>query len=51
MSTLSRDLDKFLKTNGLRILIESGAVRQDPSGQLVWTDPQEEDKETPRKDE
>ena len=30
MSNLTNDLDRFLKTDGLRILIESGAIRTEP---------------------
>ena len=30
MSNLSEDLDRFLKTDGIRILIESGVIKTDP---------------------
>ena len=38
MSNLVNDLDKFLKTDGLRILIESGAVRTEPYEPLTVED-------------
>ena len=38
MSNLVNDLDKFLKTDGLRILIESGAVRTEPYEPLTVDD-------------
>ena len=55
MNLLSRDLDKFLKTDGIQILIESGALRRDPSGTLVWVEQEEseedEEDKTSNKDE
>lgn len=38
MSSLSNDLDRFLKSDGLRILIESGAVRIDSEEPLAADD-------------
>ena len=38
MSNLSSDLDKFLRTDGIRILIESGAVRTEPYEPLTVND-------------
>ena len=38
MSSLSSDLDRFLRTDGIRILIESGAVRTAPSEPLTEKD-------------
>ena len=38
MSNLVNDLDIFLKTDGLRILIESGAVRTEPYEPLTVDD-------------
>ena len=38
MAGLTNDLDKFLKTDGLRILIESGAVRTEPYEPLTVDD-------------
>ena len=43
MNILCHDLDKFLKTDGIQILIESCAVRKDSSGYLVWVDSEEDD--------
>ena len=48
MINLERDLDKFLRTDGLRILIESGAVVKRPGKPLTIIDPdtdQEDDEE------
>ena len=38
MASLTSDLDKFLKTDGLRILIESGAVRTESYEPLAVDD-------------
>lgn len=38
MADLTNDLDKFLKTDGLRILIESGIVRTEPYKPLSVND-------------
>ena len=38
MASLTSDLDKFLKTDGLRILVESGAVRTEPYEPLTVED-------------
>ena len=38
MGSLTSDLDRFLKTDGLRILIESGAVRTGPWEPLTADD-------------
>ena len=38
MSSLTNDLDRFLKTDGLRILIESGAVRTEAYKPLTMED-------------
>ena len=38
MSNLSDDLDRFLKTDGIRILIESGTVRTEPYEPLTEDD-------------
>ena len=38
MADLTNDLDKFLKTDGLRILIESGVVRTEPYEPLTVDD-------------
>ena len=38
MASLTSDLDKFLKTDGLRILVESGAVRTEPYEPLTVDD-------------
>lgn len=38
MGSPANDLDKFLKTDGLRILIESGAVRAEPYEPLTVDD-------------
>ena len=38
MGSLTSDLDRFLKTDGLRILLESGAVRAEPYKPLTVDD-------------
>ena len=38
MGSLTNDLDRFLKTDGLRILIESGVVRSEPYEPLTVDD-------------
>lgn len=38
MGNLNDDLDRFLKTDGLRILIESGAIRTEPYEPLTVED-------------
>ena len=38
MGNLVNDLDRFLKTDGLRILIESGAIRTEPYEPLTVND-------------
>ena len=38
MASLTNDLDRFLKTDGLRILIESGVVRTEPYEPLTVDD-------------